>query len=62
VPPGSSSGRVIRLRERGYPRKGGGRGDLLAEIRILVPPELDAEERRLYEEIARVTRFDPREG
>ncbi len=62
VPPGSSSGRVIRLRERGYPRRGGGRGDLLAEIRIVVPPETTPDERRLYEELARVSRFDPREG
>lgn len=62
VPPGSSSGRVIRLRERGYPRKAGGRGDLLAEIRIVVPAEPTPEERRLYEELVRVSRFDPREG
>ena len=62
VPPGSSSGRVIRLRERGYPMKGGGRGDLLAEIKIVVPPEPSAEEQRVYEELRRVSRFDPRAG
>ncbi|MCB9597994.1 MAG: DnaJ domain-containing protein [Sandaracinaceae bacterium] len=62
VPPGSSSGRRIRLKERGYPRKGGGRGDLLAEIQIVVPPEPTSEEKRLYEELQRVSRFDPRAG
>ena len=52
VPPGSSSGRVIRLRGQGFPSPGGGKGDLLAEIRIVVPGELSARERQLYEELA----------
>jgi len=60
VPPGSPSGRRIRLKGRGYPGKGGRRGDLYAEIQVVVPPEPTAEERRLYEQLARVSRFDPR--
>jgi curved DNA-binding protein len=60
VPPGTSSGRKLRLRGLGLPRAGGERGDLVAEIRIVVPPGLTDEERRLFEELARVSRFDPR--
>lgn len=60
VPPGSSTGRQIRLRERGYPNKTGGRGDLYAEIQIVVPPEPSEDERALYAKLAEISRFDPR--
>jgi curved DNA-binding protein len=60
VPPGSSSGRRLRLRGRGLPNPRGRPGDLYAEIRIMVPTELSREERRLFEELAAVSTFDPR--
>lgn len=60
VPPGSSSGRRIRLRERGYPRAAGGRGDLYAEIRVRVPEQLSGEEKALFEKLAAASAFDPR--
>ncbi|MCW2913058.1 MAG: heat shock protein DnaJ protein [Actinomycetia bacterium] len=60
VPPGSSSGRRLRLRGRGLPNPRGRPGDLYAEIRIMVPTELSHEERRLFEELAAVSTFNPR--
>ncbi len=60
VPPGTSSGRRLRLRGRGLPAPRGEGGDLFAEVRILVPPSLSAEERRLFEELAATSSFDPR--
>lgn len=60
VPPGSSSGRQIRLRGRGYPSRGGKRGDLYAEIQIVVPAESSPEERALYEKLGMTSDFDPR--
>ncbi|WP_433227275.1 DnaJ C-terminal domain-containing protein [Microtetraspora malaysiensis] len=60
VPAGTPSGRRLRLRGRGLPNPRGTPGDLLAEARIMVPPELTDEERRLYEELSSVSRFDPR--
>jgi curved DNA-binding protein len=60
VPPGTSSGRRLRLRGRGMPNPRGAPGDLYAEVRIMVPPRLSAEERRLFEEMPRVSTFDPR--
>ncbi|MBO2448624.1 DnaJ domain-containing protein [Actinomadura barringtoniae] len=60
VPPGSSSGRRLRLRGRGLPNPRGKPGDLFAEIRIMVPPKPTDEERRLFEELAKVSTFDPR--
>ena len=52
VPPGSSSGRRLRLRGRGLPKSGGGRGDLHAIVKITVPKKLSDRERELYEQLA----------
>ncbi len=55
LPPGSSTGRVLRLRGQGWPAPGGERGDEFADVRILVPSELTAEQRELYEKLRDLT-------
>ena len=60
VPAGSSSGRRLRLRGKGLPNPSGPPGDLYATVRIVVPRQLSAEERRLYEQLQRVSRSRPR--
>ncbi|GII34986.1 DnaJ C-terminal domain-containing protein [Planotetraspora mira] len=62
VPLGSSSGRRLRLRLRGQgmPNPRGDPGDLFAEVRIMVPRTLSAEERRLYEQLADLSSFNSR--
>ena len=60
VPPGSSSGRKLRLRGQGMLDGRGGNGNLYAEIRIVVPKRLGKEERKLFERLAEVSKFDPR--
>ena len=60
IPAGSSSGRRIRLRGRGFPDPKGGAGDLYAEIEIVVPKTLSDDERRLFEELAQRSTFQPR--
>src|SRR5262249_12418382 len=60
VPPGSSSGRKIRLQGKGYGTPKGPYGDLYAEIRIEIPPTLAREERELMEKLAKVSSFSPR--
>lgn len=60
VPAGSSSGRKIRLKGKGYPGSNE-RGDLYAEIRVDVPPSLSDEERDLLERWAAVSKFNPRQ-
>jgi curved DNA-binding protein len=62
VPPGSSSGRRLRLRGEGMPDPRGAAGDLYAAVRIVVPRRLTAEERELFERLRSVSRFDPRSG
>lgn len=62
VPAGSSSGRRLRLKGEGMPGPGGRKGDLYASVRIVVPKKLEKRERELFEELAAVSRFDPRQG
>jgi curved DNA-binding protein len=54
VPPGSSSGRRLRLRGEGLG------GDLYAEVRVMVPKKLSKKERDLFEQLAKTSKFDPR--
>jgi curved DNA-binding protein len=60
VPPGTSSGRRLRLNGRGMPNPRGDPGDLLTEVRIMAPATPSEDERRLFEELARTSTFDPR--
>ncbi len=60
VPGGTSSGRRIRLRGRGLPNPKGKAGDLFAEAKIMVPARLSRAERRLFEQLAAESDFDPR--
>ena len=62
VPAGSSSGRRLRLRGQGLPNPRGQPGDLYAEVRIMVPRSPGRRERELFEELAKVSDFDPRRG
>lgn len=52
LPPGTSSGRVLRLRGQGWPKEKGGRGDQLAEVRLTVPEEPTEEQAALYRRLA----------
>ncbi len=60
IPANSSSGRQIRLRGKGFPNPKGEGGDLYAEIKIAVPKSLTDDERRLFEELADCSAFQPR--
>ena len=62
VPPGSSSGRRLRLRGEGLPRTDGSAGDLHAVVTVRVPKRLSKEERELFEQLAAVSKFDPRKA
>ena len=60
VPAGSSSGRRLRLKGKGLPNPKDEPGDLYAEVKIMVPRRVDKQEKELFEELARVSDFDPR--
>ena len=56
IPPGTNSGKTFRLRSKGMPnpRKPKQRGNLLATVQVQVPQKLNARERELFEELARL--------
>jgi DnaJ-class molecular chaperone len=61
IPGGTSSGRIFRLRGYGMPRmKGGGAGDHLVKVRIVVPAAPTAPERELYEKLQALPSDNPR--
>jgi curved DNA-binding protein len=62
IPSGSQSGQKLRLRGKGFPKKGGERGDLIARLKIVVPKDLTAKEKELFAEMAKVSSFNPRKG
>jgi molecular chaperone DnaJ len=55
VPPGTQSGQRFRLRERGVasPRDGR-RGDLVVEVRLVLPKLLDERSKELLREFGRI--------
>lgn len=59
VPAGSTAGQKLRLRGQGLPQEDGSRGDLYAVLEIAVPPEIGSEERKLWEQLARESRWRP---
>jgi molecular chaperone DnaJ len=54
IPEGTQSGTVLKLRGQGVPALGGrGRGDLHVLVRVAVPKHLTAEQRKLFEQLAK---------
>ncbi|MFK7960113.1 MAG: DnaJ C-terminal domain-containing protein [Phycisphaerales bacterium] len=62
IPPGSSSGRRLRLRGKGLVDPADRRGDLHARIRIVVPSEVSDDGRRLLEALGRELQNPRTEG
>jgi curved DNA-binding protein len=56
IPPGSQGGRRLRLRGQGLNKRGGGRGDQYVKLKIVVPTTPTEDEKRLYEELERLSR------
>jgi curved DNA-binding protein len=61
LPPGVTSGKRLRLANKGYPTGNGDRGDQLVEIQVLIPKEISEEERELYEKLRQIETFKPRQ-
>jgi molecular chaperone DnaJ len=63
VPAGSQDGKLLRLKGRGAPKlNGGGKGDLLARVRVTVPRKLSKAEKQALEELRKVSKENPREA
>lgn len=65
IPAGTADGRVLRVRGRGVPKRGGGAGDLLVTVKVAVPQNLDdqaIDALRIYMHAEQASGFDPRAG
>lgn len=62
IPPCTSSGEVIKVKEKGYKDGKGTRGDLLIEIKIVLPKNINEEQKKLYKELASSNSYNPREA
>ncbi len=60
VPPATSSGKRFRLRGKGLPKRDNSAGDIIVETVIQIPDSLSAEEKRLFQELAEKSEYDPR--
>ncbi|GGJ89266.1 chaperone protein DnaJ [Pilimelia anulata] len=61
VPPGTPSGRTLRARGKGVPRRDGKPGDLLVTLEVTVPKGLSDSARKALEEFAAHTPKAPRD-
>jgi curved DNA-binding protein len=60
VPPGTSSGRRLRIKGHGVPANKEANGDLFAVVQIAMPPLMDDEARELLRKFDQLQPLDPR--
>ncbi len=60
VPRGSQNGRKLRLRGKGLPKRNGLAGDIIVELELRIPDHISSEEERLFMEMAKISKFNPR--
>jgi curved DNA-binding protein len=60
IPPGTTSGRKLRLGKRGLPTAAGTQGDQYVVVRIDIPKTLTPQERELFSQLAGASAFKPR--
>jgi len=60
IPKGIQSGENIKIEGKGYKDGKGGRGDLILETKIMIPKHLNDKEKRLFDELKKISLFNPR--
>ena len=60
IPPGIQSGEKIKIPQKGYRDGKGSRGDLVAEVKTVVPRKLAENEKELFEKLGEISKFNPR--
>lgn len=61
IPQGTQCGESLRLKGKGYLDGKGGRGDLIINIQIMNPTDITDEESKLFEQLKKISKFNPRE-
>lgn len=60
IPKGIQSGENIVIPNKGYKDGKGGRGNLIAEVKIMMPESINDEELKLYKQLEAISKFNPR--
>ena len=60
IPQGIQSGEKLRIPGKGYKDGRGSRGDLIAEVKIMVPKKLSEQEKEIFEKLSEISNFNPR--
>ena len=60
VPEGIQSGETLRIPNKGYYITKDTRGDLIAEVKVVVPKHLSDREKDIYMELGKISKFNPR--
>lgn len=60
IPEGIQSGDTIKIDGKGYRDGKGGRGDLILETKIMVPKHLNDKEKKLFNQLNEISKFNPR--
>ena len=60
IPGGVQSGENITIQGKGYKDSKGGRGDLIANIKVMVPKKLTDDEKEIFIKLKEVSSFNPR--
>lgn len=61
IRPGTSTGQKLRVKGKGLPDSKGSRGDLFVVPQVVCPKNISVEEKKLWEQIAKTSRFNPRD-
>ena len=60
IPNGIQSGETIEIPQKGYKNANGERGNLIAQIKIVVPDKLTKEEIEMFKKLKEISKFNPR--
>ena len=60
IPQGIQTGEQIIIPQKGYIDGNGGRGNLVAEVKIMIPKQLTKEEEKIFKQLDKISTFNPR--
>lgn len=60
IPQGIESGEKVKIPEKGYKDGKGGRGELIAEVKIMIPKKPTKAEISFFEKLSKISKFNPR--
>ena len=60
IPNGIQTGETIKISEKGYKDGMGRRGDLILQTKIVVPKDVTEQEKEVYKQLKKISKFEPR--